>query len=96
LIGSLKIHELILQEGKPMKKKMIALESQTEECSQNDEVFCDDEIFEEDNEEELALLSRTIQKLMMRRNRLKKSFPNKKVCPKTKVDMSKIQCYGCN
>jgi hypothetical protein len=31
LIGSLKAHEAILQEEKPQKKKMIALESQTEE-----------------------------------------------------------------
>jgi hypothetical protein len=92
----MKTHELILQDYKPMKKKMIALEYQTKECSQNDEVLCDDEVFEEDNEEELALLFRRIIKLMMRRNQPKKSFPNKKVGPKTKVDMSKIQCHGCN
>jgi hypothetical protein len=92
----MKTHELTLQDYKPMKKKMIALEYQTKECSQNDEVLCDDEVFEEDNEEELALLFRRIKKLMMRRNQPKKSFPNKKVGPKTKVDMSKIQCHGCN
>jgi hypothetical protein len=75
---------------------MIALESQTKECSQNDEVFLKDDVFEEDIEEELSLLSGRIKKLMLRRNQLKKSFPSKRVGPKAEVDMSKIQCYRCN
>ncbi|MCI20136.1 zinc knuckle family protein, partial [Trifolium medium] len=39
LVGSLKAHESILQEDKPLKKKMVALESQTEEHSQNNAIL---------------------------------------------------------
>jgi hypothetical protein len=48
LIGSLKAHEAILQEEKPQKKKMIALESQTEEQPKNEEVEGDD-VLQDDN-----------------------------------------------
>jgi hypothetical protein len=37
LMGSLRAHESILQEDKPVKKKMIALDTQTREHSQTDE-----------------------------------------------------------
>jgi hypothetical protein len=93
LIGSLRAHESILLEDKPLKKKMTALDCQSEE-TQSD-IFYEDNTLEEDNEEELALLSRRIQRLMQRRNQLKKS-PFKRNAVKTEVDMSKIQCYGCN
>ncbi|MCI30712.1 phytoalexin-deficient 4-2 protein, partial [Trifolium medium] len=80
-----------------MKKKMIALESQTEEHSQNNEIlFDDDNALQEDDEEEFTLPSRRIQNLMMRRNQLKKSFQGKRNDSKSEVDLSKIQCYGCN
>jgi chromosome segregation ATPase len=92
LIGSLRAHESILLEDKPLKKKMTALDCQSEE-TQNDILY--EDTLEEDNEEELALLSRRIQRLMQRRNQLKKS-PFKRNVVKTEVDMSKIQCYGCN
>ncbi|GAU51330.1 hypothetical protein TSUD_412770 [Trifolium subterraneum] len=96
LIGSLKAHESILQEDKP-KKKMIALETQSRECSQKNETLCEDEeSLQEDDEEELAFLSRRIQRLMTRRNQLKKNFQPKRNGTKPEVDMSKIQCYGCN
>ncbi|XP_045791507.1 uncharacterized protein LOC123886217 [Trifolium pratense] len=97
LIGSLKAHESILQEDKPMKNKMIALDSQTKERSKNKEVVEEDNKFlQEDDEEELAFLSRRIQKLMMRRNQIKKNFPPRRNGSKPEVDVSKIQCYGCN
>jgi hypothetical protein len=70
-IGSLKAHETILQEEKPQKKKMITLESQTEEQSKNEEIEGGD-VLQDDNEEELTFLSRRIQKLMMRMNQIKK------------------------
>ncbi|MCH82548.1 hypothetical protein A2U01_0003357 [Trifolium medium] len=54
-IGSLKAHEAILQEEKPLKKKMIALDSQVEEHSQNKDEGLN---FQNDDEEELAFLSR--------------------------------------
>ncbi|GAU29253.1 hypothetical protein TSUD_392030 [Trifolium subterraneum] len=96
LIGSLKAHESILQEDKP-KKKMIALETQSGECSQKDETLCEnEESLQEDDEEELAFLSRRIQRLMTRRNQLKKNFQPKRNGAKPEVDISKIQCYGCN
>jgi hypothetical protein len=40
---------------------MTALDCQSEEKSQN-EIFCEDDFLKDDNEEELALLSRRIQK----------------------------------
>jgi hypothetical protein len=89
LVESLKARESILQEEKPMKKNTIALESQTEECSQN-EVLCDDDFLKEDNEEKLPFLSRRIQNLLMRRNQPNKSFPSKRNGSKSKVDMSQI------
>ncbi|GAU36116.1 hypothetical protein TSUD_374770 [Trifolium subterraneum] len=96
LIGSLKPHESILQEDKP-KKKMIALETQSGECSQKDETLCEnEESLQEDDEEELAFLSRRIKRLMTRRNQLKKNFQPKRNGAKPEVDISKIQCYGCN
>ncbi|GAU49150.1 hypothetical protein TSUD_87330 [Trifolium subterraneum] len=96
LIGSLKAHESVLQEDKP-KRKMIALETQSGECSQKDETLCEDEeSLQEDEEEELAFLSRRIQRLMTRRNQLKKNFQPKRNGAKPEVDLSKIQCYGCN
>ena len=48
------------------------------------------------NEEELAFLSRRIQKLMMRRNQIKKSFPPRSNPSKPETDISQIRCYGCN
>ncbi|PNX73781.1 phytoalexin-deficient 4-2 protein, partial [Trifolium pratense] len=97
LIGSLKAHESIFQEDKPVKSKMIALESQTRERSKNKEAIEEDNNFlQEDDEEELAFLSRRIQKLMMRRNQIKRNFPTRRNGSKPEVDISKIQCYGCN
>ncbi|GAU46301.1 hypothetical protein TSUD_283270, partial [Trifolium subterraneum] len=96
LIGSLKAHESVLQEDKP-KKKMIALETQSGECSQKDETLCEnEESLQEDDEEELSFLSRRIQRLMTRRNQLKKNFQPKRNGAKPEVDISKIQCYECN
>ncbi|GAU50421.1 hypothetical protein TSUD_184430 [Trifolium subterraneum] len=96
LIGSLKAHEFVLQEDKP-KRKMIALETQSGECSQKDETLCEDEeSLQEDDEEELAFLSRRIQRLMTRRNQLKKNSQPKRNGAKPEVDLCKIQCYGCN
>ncbi|GAU49443.1 hypothetical protein TSUD_407350 [Trifolium subterraneum] len=96
LIGSLKAHESIIQEDKP-KKKMIALETQSGECSQKNETLREDEeLLQEDDQEELAFLSRRIKRLLKRRNQLKKNFQPKRNGTKPEVDMSKIQCYGCN
>jgi hypothetical protein len=96
LIGSLKAHESILQEDKPVKKKMIALDSQTREHSQNVENnFENDETLQEDDNEEMAFLSRRIQRLMQRRNQLKKTFQPKRNGPK-ETDISKVKCYGCD
>ncbi|CAJ2651723.1 unnamed protein product [Trifolium pratense] len=91
-IGSLKAHEAILQEKKPAKNKMIALESQVEENLKR-EITCDEENpLQQDDEEEMAFLSRRIQKLMMRRNQIKRSFPSRR----NETDLSQVKCYGCN
>ncbi|GAU32584.1 hypothetical protein TSUD_146980 [Trifolium subterraneum] len=41
-------------------------------------------------------MSRRIQRLLTRRNQLKKNFQPKRNGAKPEVDLSKIQCYGCN
>jgi hypothetical protein len=97
LIGSPRVDELILQEDKPMKKKMIALNSQTGECSKNDEEnFENVETLQEDDNEELTFLLRRIQKLTVRKNQLKKTFQPRRNGFKSKVDMSKIKWHGCD
>ncbi|GAU17216.1 hypothetical protein TSUD_178470 [Trifolium subterraneum] len=93
LVGSLKAHEAILQEKKPAKKKMIALESQIDEKSKIDTFYTEEDTIQQDDEEELAFLSRRIQKLMMRRNQIKKAFPAKR---NPETDLSQVTCYGCN
>ncbi|XP_045821909.1 uncharacterized protein LOC123914780 [Trifolium pratense] len=91
-IGSLKAHEAILQEKKPANNKMIALESQVKENLKR-EMTCDEENpLQQDDEEEMAFLSRRIQRLMMRRNQIKNSFPPRR----NETDLSQVKCYGCN
>ncbi|GAU41293.1 hypothetical protein TSUD_374180 [Trifolium subterraneum] len=69
----------------------------TQEVDRKDETSSEnEESLQEDDEEELAFLSRRIQRLMTRRNQLKKNFQPKRNGAKPEVDMSKIQCYGCN
>jgi hypothetical protein len=67
---------------------MTALDSQIEKQSHNK----DEKDFQNDDDEELAFLSRRFQKLMMRRNQFKKSIPTKNA----EMDVSQIRCYGCN
>jgi len=47
-------------------------------------------------EDELALISKKIQRLMRRRDQIKRYFPNKKDNSKGEVDKSQVTCYGCN
>ncbi|PNX59614.1 phytoalexin-deficient 4-2 protein [Trifolium pratense] len=96
LIGSLKAHESIIQEDKPTKKKMIALESQVMEHSQNNLITDNGDLLQEDDEEEFALISRRIQRLMMRRNQIRNSSQNRRNNTRNESDLSKVQCYGCN
>jgi len=86
LLGSLKAHETSLREDKPIRKrKMIALKA-----SQNEEII---ETEEEENiqgeaEDELALISKKIQRMMRRRDQIKRCFPNRKDKSKGEVDKS--------
>jgi hypothetical protein len=63
---------------------MIALESQIEEQSKNQEIEGDD-VLQDDNEEELVFLSRRIQKLMQRRNQIKNHFHLEEIHPNQKL-----------
>lgn len=103
LIGSLKAHETLLQDDKPSRKgKMVALKaSQSEQKDafpQNEET---EEANEEENiqgeaEDELALITKKIQRMMRRRDQIKKYFPNKKDNSKGEIDKSQVTCFGCN
>ncbi|XP_045791661.1 uncharacterized protein LOC123886384 [Trifolium pratense] len=94
LIGSLKAHESIIQEDKPTQKRMIALESQVMEHSQNNLTTDNNSLLQDDDEEEFALISRRIQRLMMKRNQIRNSFQRNNT--RNESDLSKVQCYGCN
>jgi hypothetical protein len=101
LIGSLRAHEVVLQGDKPVKKvKTLALKA-----SQQTPLVADDdvqepqeleEVHEEEAEDELALISKRIQRMMLRRNQIRKKFPNTNNSTRTEADKSQVTCYGCN
>jgi len=101
LIGSLRAHEVILQGDKPVKKvKTLALKAsqQTSSVTEKDEQEPQEieEVHEEEAEDELALISKRIQRMMMRRNQIRKKFPNTNNNTRTEADKSQVTCYGCN
>ncbi|XP_073225686.1 uncharacterized protein [Cicer arietinum] len=77
------------------KGKEIALKSSQESVpTQTTEEL--EETGYEDSNEEIALLSKRIQRMMRRKDQSKKGFPNKKENPKIEVDKSQITCFGYN
>jgi acyl-CoA hydrolase len=103
LIGTLRAHEVLLQEDKPIKKgKMIALKAAQEnpdetslQIEENKETE-EEQTVQEEAETELALISKKIQRMMKRRDQIKRYFPNRKDNSKREVDKSQVTCYGCN
>ena len=55
-----------------------------------------DEVHEEEAEDELALIYKRIQRMMLRRNQIRKKFPNTNNSTRTEADKSQVTCYGCN
>jgi len=53
-----------------------------------------EEVHEE--EDELALISKIIQRMMMRRNQIRKKFPNTNNNTRIEADKSQVTCFGCN
>jgi hypothetical protein len=106
LIGTLRAHEVLLQEDKPIKKgKMIALKASQATQDNPDESFSqseenketeEEQIVQEEAEDELALISKKIQRMMKRRDQIKRYFPNRRDNSKREVDKSQVTCYGCN
>ncbi|XP_039683064.1 uncharacterized protein [Medicago truncatula] len=101
LIGSLRAHEVVLQGDKPVKKvKSLALKAsqQTSSVTEDDlqETQEIEEVHEEEAEDELALISKRIQRMMMRRNQIRKKFPNTSNNNRTETDKSQVTCFGCN
>ena len=47
-------------------------------------------------EYELALISKKIQRMMRRRDQIKKHFPNRKDNIKGEIDKSQVTCFRCN
>ncbi|XP_073226193.1 uncharacterized protein [Cicer arietinum] len=93
LIGTLRAHEVLLLEDKPIKKdKVITLKAtQSSPSIQQTNEKSDSEDSQEDVDEEIALLTR----MMRRRDQIKKGSPDKKDI-KTEIDKSKITCFGWN
>ncbi|CAJ2659626.1 unnamed protein product [Trifolium pratense] len=97
LIGTLKAHEVILQGDKPLKKeKTIALKA-----SQKDISFLEDDSKEleptqEEAEGELALISGKIQRMLRRRDQIRRNFSSGKDMQKNDFDKSQVTCFGCN
>lgn len=101
LIGSLRAHEVVLQGDKPVKKvKTLALKASQQTPSVADDEVQEpqelDEVHEEEAEDELALISKRIQRMMLRRNQIRKKFPNTNNSTRTEADKSQVTCYGCN
>ncbi|XP_039686973.1 bromodomain-containing protein DDB_G0278469-like [Medicago truncatula] len=101
LIGSLRAHEVLLQGDKPVKKvKTLAFKaSQPSSSAADDDVQESqelEEVHEEEAEDELALISKRIQRMMLRRNQIRKKFPNTNMSTKTEADKSQVTCFGCN
>jgi len=103
LIGSLRAHESILMEDKPSRKnKMVALKSSQCREDQDEKLFSqdlesnDDLINQSEDEVDLALISRKIQKMVFRRNQNRRPFQNRREPQKVEKDKSKIECFGCN
>ncbi|XP_058783740.1 uncharacterized protein LOC131658467 [Vicia villosa] len=100
LIGSLRAHEGILNEDKLQRKgKMIALKTSQNSASQisTSQGTTEEETgFLSEDENDLALISRRIQQMILKRNQNRKSFQPRKDYQKPEIDKSKITCYGCN
>jgi len=100
LIGSLRAREVVLQGDKPVKK----IKSPALKASQQTSSAADDDVqerqelqvHEEEVEDELALISKRIQRMMMRRNQIRKKFPNTINNTRTEADKTKVTCFGCN
>ena len=56
----------------------------------------EEQIVQEEAKGELALITKKIQRMMRRRDQIKRYFPNKKDNSKREVDKSQVTCYGCN
>jgi hypothetical protein len=100
LIGTLRAHEIVLQNDKPLRKeKTIALKASQEERIESCLLENDTEDFEttqEEAESELALISSKIQRMMRRRDQIKKNFSFRKDNSKNDFDKSQVTCFGCN
>ncbi|XP_058741394.1 uncharacterized protein LOC131613765 [Vicia villosa] len=100
LIESLRAHEGILNEDKPQRKgKMIALKTSQNSASKittSQGTTEEDTGFLSEDENDLALISRRIQQMILKRNQNRKSFQPRKEYQKPEIDKSKITCYGCN
>jgi len=101
LIGSLRAHDVVLQGDKPVKKvKTLALKAsqQTSSVAEDDvqEPQEIEEVHEEEAEDDLALISKRIQRMMIIRNQIRKNFPNTNNSTKTEADKSQVTCFGCN
>jgi len=101
LIGSLRAHEVVLQGDKPVKKvKSLALKASQQTSSIAEEDVQEsqelEEVHEEEAKDELALFSKRIQRMMLRRNQIRKKFPNTNYSTRTKADKSQVTYFGCN
>ncbi|XP_073220723.1 uncharacterized protein [Cicer arietinum] len=96
LVGTLRAHEPLLLADKPNKKgRVIALKtSQTESSTskKNEDVITKEnaEYPLSEDEDDLVLISRKIQRMLNRRGQ------NRGPPQKEKIDKSQITCYGCN
>lgn len=104
LVGSLRAHEAILMDDKPLQKnKMVALktsqnyeEQEGNTSSQNLESHKDQVEPHSEDEDELALISRRIQRMVFKRNQNRRPFQNRREPQRTEIDKSKVNCFGCN
>ncbi|XP_058784566.1 uncharacterized protein LOC131659382 [Vicia villosa] len=93
LVGSLRAHECIILEDKPLKKgKSISLKAVQNSKETQLKIEESNESPSED-EDDLTLISKHIQQMVFRRGNKR---PFRRDPQKAEIDKSKITCYGCN
>lgn len=82
---------IALKASKATKDNLDEASSQIEENKETEE----EQIVQEEAEDELALISKKIQRMMKRRHQIKRYFPAKRDNSKKEVDKSQVTCYRC-
>jgi len=71
------------------------LDETSSQIEENKEIE-EEQIVQEEAEDELALITKKIQRMIKRRDQIKRYFPTRRDNSKREVDKSQVTWYGCN